>query len=356
MIYKESFINLLRDMFGPKRIKLKSSNGDIIIPCPYCESGMNKSHYHCYIKKDEPIFHCFYCHESGTINRLVKDLTGSHKDLSSFIVDSKLKEIKEGGGYSYWKRHGNNKGNSTLVPNLISPSQRKGKELYLPPLGDFKLKRIYLQGRLGYLIEPEEIPGLVFDIISFVNNNNVLVKNRTLLPYFQSNFIGFVTKHKTKLILRNINSSSSFRYYKMDLVDFSWPLLDYYEIDGGDRTFSNSTIILAEGIFDILSEKLIDSTGLYKSARLYACGLSTSYTSLLESVCYDEQLFQVDLRILSDDNIPKYYYEKWLRRVKHLIKSCHIYYNSKGKDFNTFPLHPIQDSIFSTNHFQHYKR
>lgn len=315
MIYTDKFISFLQETFGFDRVKIR--NKDIIIPCPYCELNLKKSHYHCYIKKDEPIFHCFFCDESGTTFRIIKELTG-RKFVDDLIDRSKLKE---------WKK---------VDYSSIKKRKPKERELYIPPLGDFRYKRIYVQGRLGYLIQPEEIDGLVFDIAKFVKENNIILDKPFLLPYLQSNFVGFVTEHKSKLILRNIDSSSKFKFYKIQIYDT--PFLDYYKIPGGN--LKSKTIVLGEGVFDILSEKTLDSLGIRDQVRLYASGLSKSYMALLESVCFDEQLFRVDLRVISDSNVLEYEYKRWFKKLDHLIERSEIYYNLGGKDFNTYPVLP----------------
>lgn len=315
MIYTEKFMSFLYDVFGPENVSIKTK--DIVIPCPYCELNLKKSHYHGYIKKDEPIFHCFFCEESGTVFRIIRDLTGK-RHFDDLVDKTKLKEWKKV-DYSSIKRY-----------------QPKKKELYIPPLGDFKYKRIYVQGRLGYLMEPEEIKGLVFDIASFVKENNITLDKPFLLPYLQSNFVGFVTEHRSKLVLRNIDSSTRFKFYKIQIYDT--PFLDYYKIPGGNE--KSKTIVLGEGVFDILSERALDSLGIRSQARLYASGLSKSYMALLESVCFDEQIFRVDLRVISDSNVLEYEYKRWFKQLDHLIERSTIYYNLGGKDFNTFPVLP----------------
>lgn len=48
-----------------------ASQDEYSIPCPYC--GDAKSHWHFFFNVAKGIFHCFFCGESGTLGRLMRD-------------------------------------------------------------------------------------------------------------------------------------------------------------------------------------------------------------------------------------------------------------------------------------------
>ena len=321
-IYQDSFLKYLRDFFG-NNVKVKSKS--IIIPCCWCEYEQKKNHYHLYISLEAPIFHCFgsECHQSGFIKKLMEKLDG--KDSSDIYVDkTKIKEkIKS----------------SKIKIEKVTEK----KKIHLPVLDTdkFKLKTMYIKQRLRYQnISLNSIKGLIFDVNQFLDMNpEGIAINETLFrmrDYLHSNFVGFLTEHESIVFFRNIDPEAEFKHFKLYIQDSK--LIDYYKINGGNY-FSND-IILSEGIFDLLSEQIFDSTNLRKSSKIYAAGLSTSYQSLIKSIVFHEQIFRPNIFILSDRDVKLDYYKKIKNLNNHIINSMVVFYNKRGKDFADTPAIP----------------
>jgi len=311
-IYQDSFLKYLEEYSG---VKPKVTSKNLICKCPWCENNENKKHYHLYISLEIPIFHCFHsdCHKSGNLSKLFDKLSGI--DTSEKYIDKeKIKQIQ---------KHD---------VKLSIPVERK--KLIIPELKEdlFKLKTLYLKGRLKYSIENlKSIKGLIFDIDEFIKINNHPVDDRLnkIKPYLQSNFIGFITEHDSVIMFRNIDDSSEFRFFKLFIAQTR--LLDYYKLSGGN--FNSNRVIIGEGIFDIFCEQIYDNTNLRKNVKLYAAALSTSYESLIKSIVFNEKIYRIDVSILSDRGISLDYYRKIKKYNTHFINTMEVYYNKSGKDF-----------------------
>jgi len=320
-IYNENFIQFLKDNLGDNCVKVTSHN--IIIKCPYCESDSDKNHHHCYISLEIPIFHCFRAScpkKSGNLSVLIRKIIGN--DISEQFIDSdiiiKSKKLKQ-------------------EKKILAP-----KEIYTPNLDEdkFKLKSLYIKKRLGFQnIDLKSIKGLIFDINNFIEVNKNFIKDENVFKwkdYLNSNFVGFLTENHTLVIFRNIDSKSPFKHFKLELQKISF--IDYYKIEGCN---SNSNhVVLAEGVFDILSESVFNILNIKNQVKLYASALSSSYPSLLKSIVLNEKIYRVDVSILSDADVKLSYYEKLKKYNSHVINSLSVYYNKGGKDFNEYPIIP----------------
>lgn len=316
-IYQDEIINYLKDNLGGS---VSTNSKNIICRCPWCENEKSTTgHYHLWISIDTPIFHCFYCQKSGIIKKLFEKIEGKDKS-TQYVDNSKIKDsIKR-------------KINFTKVVD-------KKREILIPKINEdeFAYKSLYVKKRLSFTINDiSSLKGMVFNFYEFVRINNLKLdeKQANMAQFLQTNFVGFVTENQSKIVFRNIDPSSSFRFYKIHLQESQF--MDYYRLRGGNK--NSNDIIVAEGIFDILSEHIFDYTKLKSSCLLYAAALSTSYQSLIKSIAFNEQLFRINLHILSDRNIDIPFYRQLKKYNKHIIESIIIYYNKRGKDFNDVPI------------------
>lgn len=318
-IYNENFIQFLKDNLG--EVKITSKN--IICKCPFCEVDKQKGHYHCYISLEIPIFHCFHVgcpKKSGIIPVLVKKIEGI--DISDKFIDEELivksKKLQQ-------------------EKKILAP-----KEVYIPELNEdkFKLKSLYLKKRLGFQnIDLKSIKGLIFDINNFIDVNKNFIKDENIYKwrdYLNSNFIGFLTENHALVICRNIDSSSPFKHFKLELQKINF--IDYYKIEGSD--YNSNHILLAEGVFDILSEYVFNILNIKNKIKLYASALSPSYQSLIKSIVLNEKVYRADISILSDIDVKLEFYKKLKKYNSHIINSLTVYYNKGGKDFNEYPVIP----------------
>jgi len=107
----------------------------------------------------------------------------------------------------------------------------------------------------------------------------------------------------------------------------------------GQKRDSNK-IVLAEGIFDILTERYFDHLNVVNDVKLYASVGSASYVNLMKSLIFHEKVFTPTWVFLSDRGIHLNYYRKIKRNHPYLfIKGdSSVYYNKNGKDFNDTPV------------------
>ncbi len=322
MIYTEEFKKFLENYFGPKKIVYKAKN--IIIPCPWCEYFEEKKHYHCYISLDLPIFNCFYanCRQSGSIKKLVQKVSGN--DNSNKLIDyTKIKKNQ--------------------LDFSKSGKAFKPKEYNIPEIrmGRFPDKEFYLRKRIDFSdLNILKIKGLIFSIKDFLSLNFIEPHPdfKRIEDYIEEKFIGFLTENKTCIFFRNIDASSNFRHFKFKLSESTF--LDYYKIKGPKK--DSNLVILGEGIFDIYSEMIFDSIKVQDEANLYACSLSSSFGELARSIAFNEQIYRLNINILSDSDVQLNYYKKMKKDYRHLIDKLSVFYNKKGKDFNVTPAIPIK--------------
>jgi hypothetical protein len=324
-IYQDDFIDYLKRKLGD-HIKISSKN--IICPCPFCEYGMDKDHYHMYISTEIPIFHCFKanCEQSGNLKKFLKKLEG-HDISDKFVDQTTLKE------------------NITQREIFVNKEKLQSK-IHVPVLNPskFMLKEMYIQRRFKFSsIFTPMIKGLIYDVKEFVAMNNIPLTNPLdrLIDYLQSNFVGFLTENNSTVMFRNIDHGQSMKFYKLKIQESNF--LDYYMLPGGN--VNSKTIVLAEGIFDIFTEHIFDTLNLKDNVKLYASALSSKYISLIHSIILHEQIFQPDIIILSDRGIDRTQYKKMKYFNKHIIDRMIIYYNKAGKDFNDTPIDPVQYNI-----------
>lgn len=311
-IYQDIFIQYLKEYLGdPVRVSSKN----IICRCPWCEYQQNKKHYHLYISLEAPMFHCFHndCQVSGSIRKLSEKIQGFDSS-EKYIDKEKIKEIQK-------------------TDIKISVPKEK-KKVYLPEINpdEFKLKTMYLKGRLKYSVQNlKEVKGLIFDSNKFILSNNVKLDNvlTRVKDYLQANFVGFLSEHESVVVFRNIDEQSEFKFFKLFIDETRY--LDYYKIPGGN--YNSKHVVVGEGIFDIFNEHIFDYTSLKKDVKLYAAGLSTSYDSLIKSLVFNEKIYKIDVSVLSDRGIGLDYYKKIKYYNSHIIDKMNIYYNKNEKDF-----------------------
>jgi hypothetical protein len=316
-IYQDDFIEYLKDRLGHDP-KVTAKN--IIVPCPWCEYEQDKDHYHLYIGIDAPIFHCFHggCEKSGGLRKFILKLEG-HDISESFVSKEELDKKRK----QFVKK-----------PDNI-------KRLNLPEIrtNSFPYKDLYIRKRLKFADLPAKyIKGLIFDVHEFLNINYIPIDETLgrLRDYLHNNFIGFVTERNSMVIFRNIDDTQSMKHYKLFIQNTNF--LDYYRLPG-NKKLSNK-IVLAEGIFDIYTEQIFDFLNIKNEVALYASVHSSKYLALIKSIIFNEQIFQPDVVILSDNNIPEGEYKNLKKYNPHLFNTLTVYYNKYGKDFNETPVIP----------------
>lgn len=308
-----------------------SSRTELICRCPFCEANSNKRHGHLYIQVASgdtiPLWHCFKCQEgdsnSGTIIKLIRKLGEDPRNYMTpdMISNANSRQLR----YTYYKKNFGVK--TYIIPELK-------EHLY-------KEKCIYLHGRFGFDVNLGLIPGLILNIREFIQNNNIDLGNKShLLDYYEGNFVGFISNRGTTLTLRNIDSSSPFRYNKLFLTPTGY-FKDFYGIKTGAIKDKNA-IVLCEGIFDLLvainSSELQD---IKKKSCYWAAILGNKFENVISSVLDICKLTAAHFVILSDSNKKKDKGYSFFSKNPSVL-SLDVYYNRMGSDFGKLPINLVK--------------
>jgi len=324
----------LKEILVEAGIYKKDSAKNYICICPYCgdhKDDRKKGHLYVSTNPEVPIAHCFYSGCAAPITKLIKDLTGSNK-LAGEVIS--LEEQKK----AQYKR------------SKIKKFRHRTNDYKLPEITheSYPAKRLYLKRRTINRLNPEEIPNLILDFSNFLQDNRLdivgdgdgkILSNQEFDMIAQS-FVGFLSRHHTTIYSRSCDESLWMKFKKISLQSDSLHMLDYWSLPGGNP--KGDTVVLAEGNFDILGEYVSDSLNIKDKVRLYASGNSFSYSSLLKSVCYDENLYKCNVVILSDIDKTPGWYRKFQKENNHIIKQLDIWANRNGKDFGVFPIRPFK--------------
>ena len=313
------------------------SRSELVCRCPICEKDSDKNHGHLYIKttsseSEMPVYNCFRCSDDeprrkGTILKLLR-LIGENP--SEYLPENLLSL----------------KARSYIFNTSDYYKKDFGVHKYTVPKdeGDrYKLKKQYLKGRLGFEYDIEKLPGVIFNVREFVQNNNIDLREQAhLLDFFEDSFVGFVSTRGTQLHLRNIDATSSFRYAKVDLTDTKPFFKDFYGIKTNrPKMNATNTIVLCEGIFDLLVA-IEDSAfnELRRNSCLWAAILGSGFSGNIPSVLDYCKLTSANFVILSDSNRqPKHYkFFDW----HPAVRSFDLYWNKDGSDFGERPIQPVK--------------
>ncbi len=318
---KETLKTKLRDANIYAR---STSNGrNYICICPHCGDHHNpRKRGHLYVSTEKNIYHCFMCDKSGWTSKLLVKITGDKFVANEVFSKSELNpKIGEGSR------------------DIISSNKLAEYKLPIITGDEFPLKSAFLKKRTNFNnMSINNIPGLILDPRKFFKDNNVTPSRQFNLDYVQDKFVCFLTKHKTKMFCRNADAQSDYKFVKEDLQESKYNLQDYYCYETGN---DSNLVVLAEGVFDTLSEYYADTLGVRNQVKLYASCQGFNYSSVLKAICFDYQLFNVDVIILSDDDKGLDKYIKFVWNNEHCINNLNIYYNKTGKDFSTFPVTPV---------------
>jgi len=334
-------VDKLRDILKEHNLyKKDTTNGkNIIAICPICSDHPDpRKKGHMYISTDPsiPLAHCFYSNCVLTISELVKKLTGSRNKANEVITREEEKSAK----YTSKKiRKHKDRTRTYKIPELHTDS--------------FPYKRLYVRKRCRNRLTLEELPNLIVDFKSYISSNGLdIVGQGKILSDQEMDLlcqyhVGFLSRHHTTIYTRSFRDDLWLKFKKVALQDDNLHMLDYWSIPGGDP--SSDTNVLSEGNFDIREEYVSDTLKIKDKVRLYASGNSFSYSSLLKSVCFDENLYKCNVVILSDNDKRPEWYRKFKTENSHVIQKIDIWANKSGKDFGSFPIRPF---LYKDTNFQ----
>jgi hypothetical protein len=318
----KKLMEYLKDKTG--YASLDGKRTEIITLCPWCEwERFNKpvNHGHCYINIHDLRVNCFRCEEGRTYFPKLAKMFGI-----------KLKDyLEDGVVLRDWSKHVKTRKTKKEF-DVVNYNFKEIDET------KYKLKRIYLLGRLGFDTELNKVPGLILSIKNFITENKLVVENRVLniIDYLENNFVGFVTNRGSTIVLRNIDSTSDFRYYKIFLRKNIY-FKDFYGIKTSYIKPKKNRIVLTEGIFDLLIPfRNSEFNDLKKDSCIWAACLGNSYKNMLLSVLDYCKIVRADVSILADNDTPYSYFEQVYKSP--FVNSLEIYWNRYSKDFGDLPL------------------
>lgn len=329
MIYKDGFVEWLESKMGKARFN--GSKTEIITFCPWCEGpSTTKKHGHLYVDVNEPVFYCQKCggdKDAGTglVLKLIVKLGGNFED---FLDPSMITRST----HAYTRKNLDGRRN---VANF------KSCEATSTDVTNYEVKTSYLYKRFGRVMDLQKIPRLIFSIKAFLRENNIECpeNQKYFLDELDRNYVGFVSTKGTTVIMRNC-TDFGYRYYKFPLVDDTFFFSDFYGIRTGMVTPEIPTVVLCEGVFDMITPLV--NTGLeslkikstYWAAALGKGGLQKTLIGVLD-YC---RVVKVNVHVLSDLDVPWYFYYKM--RDLPFIDRFYIHYNKSGKDFGDLPINP----------------
>jgi hypothetical protein len=323
MIYKDSLVEKLREKLGIAYFN--SPKTELITKCPWCEADSKKQRGHLYIDVDEPIFYCQKCEEAGIFVKLC------HKiglDVSEFLDGSVLT----------WKPKSQTV--DLFKDDSLDLVIHQDAEVDPIPL----IKLAYIDGRLDGRIHKHNAPGLIWDVIAFIEKNNVKLEDWVLekVKGMNDTFIGFLTNKGSCIIMRNCDNTSSFRYFKLALDNTNRFFKDFYGFRVAENSVDANKIVLTEGPFDLLTAIGSERFDTLRQQSIYwAASLGKNkYVSTLISVLNECKLLRANVVVLADRDTNEEFFRKTLRYLP-FIENLDICWNKFGKDFGDLPIDPL---------------
>jgi len=324
-------IDQLKVLLRDHNTIVKETTKNFIVHCCYCGDHPNpRKKGHLYVSKDPnvPVVHCFFCNHSTPLEVFLFDITGDKKSINLVVSKEELERYQRTGTKSVKK----SKSTNYVLPEIDHDS--------------FNLKRAYIKKRANFCLEPQNLPGLIFNFEEFFSTNKLTDKmiadlgNRGL-DMMQNKFVGFLSRNQSMIYCRCIDSGEYYQFRKISLQEPKFGMLDYVCFPGNNP--KSNVVVLAEGTFDILGEYVSNSLNMNDKVRLFAAGQSYSYSSLIKSVSFDENLFKMKVIILSDRDKKVNWYSKFVENNKHIIDTVKFFYNkAAGGDFGSYPIRPFE--------------
>ena len=304
----------------------------VSVKCPICNEGdRERNHSHCYIGPIEGhpplVYHCWINDCSGVVTpQFLHDL-----DIFDMELDTLL-----------------NRYNRSNTTNPVSKSKikeivKRKKNIEIPEIQDMALneyKLRYMQQRLGVAFSYENLQSLnvVMDLDQFLQHNGLDInprykKYRKMLAH---DYIGFLSTQRDWLILRDTTNTRELRYVKYSLFNSIDKSEIVFTVPGtrSDVFADDVNLNVCEGTFDALGVfchvKKYDRTN-----NIYAACCGSGYVNTIRYFIRLGFIGNLNVHIYSDsDKRLKFYRDIDIAaKIKPWVKSIHIWYNDKSKDY-----------------------
>ncbi len=282
-----------------KLVYINKNNKHYVFRCPFCGDSKNPQHGHLHIAIDKPVFRCVRCGTGGHITYLLNELGLKDVELPESFKNTSIKL--------------NSKNNYSVS---------------IPEVNEYEdFIKDYIQKRVGISNISKELNILSFENYKTIFQKLFRTKNEGNLLFFDKG-IPFLTHKRKKLILR-VLENKRFRYYNYMIEDGR----DTYIINNKRDMSSfrkHKTIVIAEGIFDIINQyvhRYVDTP----DDAIYVAALNRSFSNAYIlarslSLCYYPNVI-----ILADNDTED---DLYLKTIKY--SSVKIYRNKLSKDFGEY--------------------
>lgn len=272
---------------------ISETKSHIIYRCPYCGDSKKLDHGHLHVSKTKPVYRCVRCGHAGHITKLLQELNAHDVVISEDILKNTETRV-----------FSKNVKNDNLILNY-------NIEEYIYD---------YFNERLG-ITDLKKYNVLSYDdyvnVLNSIDEKNIM---EDVIPFlsFKGNF----------MVIRSINDDR-FRYWNYSL-DKSHG--DYYcvlEEFSFKEFVKHKTIVIAEGIFDIINIHHIYNNE-YPHSTIYVAGKGFTMWNTLRYIRERTLCYKPNIELYADEDKTDKDYKQSL---KYMYNDLKIYRNSIGKDF-----------------------
>lgn len=311
----------------------KASGGtEVVTRCHFCGDSRDRSSRHLYIginKYDQIAYHCFKCNAGGLVDaKFFRDMNIFDVDLINTVVQANIKQIQ--GIYS----------GGSLNRRIMSFSSPR-----LMCSGDDRtLKKLkYINNRLGShmdLFDFKEFK-IVPNILEYLEDNRVTTVSRhpDIMKELDFGFLGFLSADNTHIVMRRlvpedkVHPNIRGRYVNYNIFPSYSKGVGYYVIPGQIDKLRPCRIVIAEGVFDILSVYLNCGLNTHNTVYAAACG-KTGYIPLMNYLFLTVGIpyYGVEIHIYSDNDVTEYD----IANIRNYLTRIGIT-NNRYIHFNSYP-------------------
>jgi len=279
-----------------------------------------------YIELTPPFrFHCFKCETSGVLN------SESLRDLGIYNTDLSIALITANKTYKQYS-------------GIQQISFKRKSLLNTPVNSDAAFRSVnYFNSRYKSSFSNEDLTSkfkVVTDAYEFFKENSISPPKG---QYEFDKAIGFISADSSHIIFRDISGTQEKRYYNLNLIgDFGiGSISKMYTISNNiDAMKDEMTLVISEGIFDIIGVYKHFYNGLSENNMIFAAACGKAYNAVILNYIHMGFL-NLNIIIYSDADVDISFYEKLKENSPYLkFSKITIYYNSLydpetgfGKDY-----------------------
>lgn len=262
--------------------------------CPFCGDSDNEKKGHLYVSKTKPVYRCARCGESGHFSKLLNKY-----NIKNVVLPKALQNFK----------------NYSVPSNIVKYTLDEDAENYL-------------EERLGNVeIDPDEANIINHEeVVNIWKGSQKYNPNRAI----PNHSVNFLTYFKKKIVVRVFGEELK-KFDRYDTIQLSEGS-DVYILNN-KRLFSNffqhRTVVIAEGVFDILNTYY--NLNMFPKDSVFVAALNAHIGKAYEISTGVAISFSPNIVVLADNDKKDMDYLKCLPR--NVWNNVTIYRNKLGKDF-----------------------